>query len=263
MTAITGFAAGVPYVALPPADATKPAPMIAVWHLMDPPCTDVAMAAAVPMNGLQAWRVYFGLPMTGRRQLPGGLAELFELANEDAVLNVFKRQTEQAAAEFPDALAELRRELPISDAPVGIAGGSAGSLVAFEVTARAEVPIVASAFVSPVTQLVPVIAANERRFNVTFQWNEENRKVAEHYDFVNRAGEIKVPALLVVGEEDDIAIREPAQLLHKEAGVELVTIPGMGHDVADAPGLEAAPQNEDGRRVDAELIRWFGKYIGS
>jgi dienelactone hydrolase len=260
MIMITGFAAGVPYVALPPASGGT-APMIAVWHLMDPPCTEVAMAAAVPMNGLEAWRVYFGLPMTGRRPLPGGMDEFFRIAAEDAVLNVFEPQTEQAAAEFPAALADLRTQLSIADGPVGIAGGSAGGLVAYEVTVRAEVPIFASAFINPVTQLAPVIAANARRFDVEYAWNDTNRAVAERYDFVRRADEIKVPALLVIGADDDIAIREPAQLLQKEIDASLVSIPGMRHDLADAPGVEAAPQNEDARRVDAELTRWFTQYL--
>lgn len=257
---ITGFAAGVPFVALEPADPARPAPMIAVWHLMDPPCTDVAMAAAVPMTGLQAWRVYFGLPMTGRRALPEG--EFFRLASEDAVMNAYHAQTGQAAGEFPKALAELRGQLSIADGPVGIAGGSAGSMVAYEVTARAEVPIFASAFISPVTQLVPLIAANERRYGMTFQWTDENRAIAERYDYVRRADELKVPGLLVVGEDDDIAIREPAELLHKQSDIELVTIPGMRHELADAPDTEAAPQNEDARRVDAELVRWFQRHLG-
>ena len=69
---ISGIAAGVPYVALPP-EGEGPAPLIAVWHLLDSPRSEAAMAAAVPMAGVRAWRVYFGLPMTGRRSLPGGV----------------------------------------------------------------------------------------------------------------------------------------------------------------------------------------------
>jgi pimeloyl-ACP methyl ester carboxylesterase len=249
MNEITGVAAGVPYVALPPADPTRPAPMIAVWHLMDAPASEEAMAAAVPMRGLPAWRVYFGLPMTGKRALPDG--EYFRLASEDAVMNVYGPQTQQGADEFPAALARLREELPIADGTVGIAGGSSGSMIAYEVTARAEVPIFAAAFISPVTQLAPLIAANERRYDVTFTWTEDNRAVADRYDYVRRADEINVPATLVVGEHDDIAIREPAQHLHKVSDIELVTIPGMRHEFAD----------ENGPLVDAELVRWFSQYV--
>jgi pimeloyl-ACP methyl ester carboxylesterase len=261
---ITGIAAGVPYVALPPQGAGGPAPLVVTWHLMDPPRTDVAMAAALPMTGVPAWRVHFGLPMSGRRALPGGDEEYFGLAAQDAVLNVFGPVAEQAADEFPAAVAALRQELSIADGPIGVAGGSAGSMVAYEVITRAEVPIVAGAVVSPVTQLAATVAANERRFGITYTWTGQSRAVADHYDYVRRADEIKVPLLIVVGSDDDIAAREPAELAHKEiAQSELVTIPGMRHALADGPGIEAAPQNEDAKRVDAEFTRWFRQYLGS
>jgi dienelactone hydrolase len=259
---ITGIAAGVPFVALPPSGVDGPAPLVVTWHLMDAPRSEAAMAAALPMTGVPAWRVFFGLPMSGRRALPGGDEEFFALSAQDAVLNVFGPVTDQAATEFPAAVADLRKQLSISDAPVGVAGGSAGSMVAYEVMARAEVPIVAGAVVSPVSQLSPVIAANARRFDITYTWTDAARAVADHYDFVRRAEEIKVPLLIVAGAEDDIAVREPAELAHKEiAQSELVVIPGMGHALADGPGIEATAQNEDAKRVDAEFTRWFKKYL--
>jgi dienelactone hydrolase len=259
---ITGIAAGVPFVALPPSGVDGPAPLVVTWHLMDAPRSEVAMAAALPMTGVSAWRVYFGLPMSGRRALPGGDEEFFAIAAQDAVLNVFGPVTDQAASEFPAAVADLRKQLSVSDGPIGVAGGSAGSMVAYEVIARAEVPIAAGAVVSPVSQLAPLVAANARRFDATYTWTDASRAVADHYDFVRRAEEIKVPLLIVAGAEDDIAIREPAELVHKEvAQSELVVIPGMAHALADGPGIEATPQSEDAKRVDAEFTRWFRKYL--
>jgi pimeloyl-ACP methyl ester carboxylesterase len=258
---ITGIAAGVPFVALPPS-GDGPAPLVVTWHLMDAPRSEAAMAAALPMTDVPAWRVFFGLPMSGRRALPGGDEEFFGLSAQDAVLNVFGPVTDQAATEFPAAVADLRTQLSILDGPIGVAGGSAGSMVAYEVMARAEVPIVAGAVVSPVSQLSPVIAANARRFEITYTWTDESRAVADYYDFVRRAEEIKVPLLIVTGAEDDIAVREPAELAHKEiAQSELVVIQGMGHALADGPGLDPTPQNEDAKRVDAEFTRWFKKYL--
>jgi hypothetical protein len=56
---VSGVAAGVPYVALPPAgrDESEPAPLIIAWHLNDPPRSAAAMAAAIPLAGVAAWRV--------------------------------------------------------------------------------------------------------------------------------------------------------------------------------------------------------------
>ncbi|MEV4315287.1 prolyl oligopeptidase family serine peptidase [Actinocrispum sp. NPDC049592] len=254
---ISGIAAGVPYVALPP-EGDRPAPLIAVWHLLDSPRSEAAMAAAVPMNGVRAWRVYFGLPMTGRRSLPGGPPELFELAGQDYVLKLAKPMVDQAVSEFPAALAELRSSLSISDGPVGVAGGSMGGLVAYTVAATAPVPIAAAAMINPVTRLAAVAEAAIQEFTGSpYAWTEESRAAADEYDFVRRAGEIKAPALLVLGSADEASILEPA----RATGIERVEISGMGHGFADEPGLEPAPQNADAVRVDAELTRWFQRHL--
>ncbi|GAB3474667.1 hypothetical protein GCM10027521_03560 [Amycolatopsis cihanbeyliensis] len=87
------------------------------WHLMEPPRSQLAMASALPMAGLPAWRVHFGLPMSGGRAPKGGFDEFLRLAGEDYVLNIAEPVTEQAAAEFPAAVAELRSTLPIAGGP--------------------------------------------------------------------------------------------------------------------------------------------------
>src|SRR4051812_33331193 len=126
---ITGVAGGVPYVALPPENIDGPAPLVAVWHLLDPPRGEEEMARAVPMTGVPAWRVYFGLPMVNKRMVAGGMPEILRLAADDYVLNIAKRIVDQAAGEFPGAVRELRAQLSIADGPVGVAGGSMGGLV--------------------------------------------------------------------------------------------------------------------------------------
>ncbi len=250
---IQGVAAGVPFVAVAPVDPDAPAALVAGWHLMDAPASEQAMADAVPMAGLQAWRVYLGLPLSGARLPEGGPEEVFRLASEDAVLNVFEPVTEQAAGEFPDALAELRDRLPGASGPLGVFGGSAGALVALEVLARGDAGIAAAAVASPVVQLAPMIAANERRFGVTYAWTERSRAVAERYDYVNRAAELAAPLLLVTGADDDIAVREPAAALHAKLGAELVTVAGMAHEFP--PGTPAAAG------VDAAFTEWFARRL--
>jgi pimeloyl-ACP methyl ester carboxylesterase len=250
---VEGAAAGVPFVAVPPADPDAPAALVAGWHLMDVPASERAMAEAVPMAGLQAWRVYFGLPLSGARLPEGGHEEVFRRASEDAVLNVFEPVTEQAAGEFPAALAELRDRLPGATGPLGVFGGSAGAIVALEVLARGDAGIAAAAVASPVVQLAPMIAANERRFGVTYSWTERSRAVAARYDYVDRAGELTAPLLLVAGADDDVAVREPAQALRDKLGAELVTVGGMAHEFP--PGTPAAA------RVDAAFTGWFARRL--
>ena len=67
-----GTVAGVPYVVLPPETDRPDAPTVVAWHLNDPPRTERAMAAALPLAGLDAWRVYLGLPLSGARTPAGG-----------------------------------------------------------------------------------------------------------------------------------------------------------------------------------------------
>jgi dienelactone hydrolase len=260
---ITGTAAGVPFVALGPENTAGPAPLVVTWHMMSPPRTEAAMAAAVPMTGLHAWRVHLGLPMFGARVPEGGYDEFFRLASEDNVLNVVEPVTEQVIKEFPAAVAELRAQLSLDDGPIGVVGGSAGGAVALEMLTRADVPIAAAALVNPVVQLAPVITANERIYDVVYTWTDQSRAVAERYDYVRRADDLRAPVLLVIGERDDVAIREPAGALHRALGArgELVTIPGMAHELAEAPGIETAPQTAHAKAVDTELTAWFQKHL--
>jgi dienelactone hydrolase len=274
---VSGVAADVPYVALPPAgrqDAREPAPLIVAWHLNDPPRSAAAMASALPLAGVPAWRVYLDLPMHGRRQLPGGLAEFMRLGYQDAVLKAFEPQVTRAAGEFSAVLAELRARLPVADGPIGLVGASIGALPAQLVMAGRAARVGAAALISPVIQLAEVVAANERRFGVSYPWSETSRAVAARFDFVSRAGEIAAhdpqPAiLLVTGAEDDPAFPLQAQRLHSglrqrygdsgRAG--LTTIPGMGHAFAAEPGIEPAPQTAEAKLVDAAVTDWFSRYL--
>src|SRR4051812_31585724 len=96
-----GVAAGVPYVLRAPAGRRADAPVVVGWHLMDAPRTEAAFAAALPLDGLDAWRVYLGLPFHGSRS--PGQEEVMRLAYEEPVLQMHGPANEQAVAEFPAA----------------------------------------------------------------------------------------------------------------------------------------------------------------
>jgi alpha-beta hydrolase superfamily lysophospholipase len=274
---VSGVAAGVPYVALPPAgrpDGREPAPLIVAWHLNDPPRSAAAMASALPLSAVGAWRVYLDLPMHGRRQLPGGLEEFMRLGYQDAVLKAFEPQVSQATDEFPAVLAELRARLPVTDGPIGVMGASIGTLPAQLVMAGGAAQVSTAALISPVIQLAEVVAANERRFGVSYPWSEASRAVAARFDFVSRAREIAArdpqPAiLLVTGAEDDPAFPLQAQRLHSElrqrygdpGRVGLTTVPGMRHAFAAEPGIEPAPQTAEAKLVDAAVTDWFSRHL--
>ncbi len=257
-----GVAAGVPYVVLPPETRRPDAPTVVAWHLNDPPRTERAMAAALPLTGLDAWRVYLGLPLSGAREPEGGLERL---GYEDAVLKVYGPVTFGAAEEFPAALAQLRAEHGLGAGPVGLLGGSIGSLVAQQVAAtmRARMPVDAVALVSPVTRLRPLVVANGRRFGFDYPWKPESEEVAARLDFVARAGEIGAPTLLVVGEKDSPdGILEPAAALHDALpGSELETVAGLEHALAAEPGIDPAPQTAAAAAVDRIVTGFFRRHL--
>lgn len=268
---LKGDVAGVPYVALPPDQAAERAPMVVAWHLASPPRSETAMAAALPLRELQAWRVYLGLPMLGRR-LPGdGLEEFFRLFRQDMVLNAFDPITRRAVEEFPAALAELRDRLPVGDGPLGLIGGSMGAWVAQSVLTETDVPVSTVALVSPAISLASVVARYERLWNFEYPWTERSLAVADRLDFVARAHEIteRDPAmLLVVGALDDTeGFLEPAKHLRRTLSrrspdrTSLVRIPGMGHALAEEPGLEPATQTAHASQVDAAIIDWFRLHL--
>lgn len=277
-SAVSGVAADVPYVALPPVgrhDGSELAPLIVAWHLNDPPRSAAAMAAALPLSRVAAWRVYLDLPMHGGRQLPGGLEEFMRLGYQDAVMKAFEPQVTQAVEEFPSVLTDLRGQLAVADGPIGVVGASVGALPAQLVMVGGAVPVSVAALISPVIQLAEVVAANERRFAVSYPWTEASRAVATRFDLVSRAGEIAAldpqPAvLLVTGADDDPAFPRQAERLqselrrryHDPGRVSVRSVPGMKHAFAAEPGIQPAPQAAEAELVDAAVSDWFSRYLG-
>ncbi|MDG4826805.1 prolyl oligopeptidase family serine peptidase [Asanoa sp. WMMD1127] len=239
-------AAGVPITVLAPQDPSRPAALVVAWHLLDEPADPARMAALLPLAGLDAWRVYLGLPLTGDRTPPGGPDF------SDVVANVFEPIVRLAAEEFPAVLAELRSRLPVDDR-LALVGGSIGALVAQQVLA-AGAPARATALISPVVQLSGLVTANERAFGMAYPWSASSTAMAERFDFVARADELSTPVLLVVGEEDDEpGLRVPAEKLWQAlpAGrASLVHVPGMGH----TPVTHAA-------EVDAAVTGWLARHL--
>jgi pimeloyl-ACP methyl ester carboxylesterase len=257
---VEGVAAGVPYVVLPPETRRPDASTVVAWHLNDPPRTERAMAAALPLDGLDAWRVYLGLPLSGARSPEGGLEKL---GFEDAVLKVYGPIVFGATEEFPAALAELRDAYGLGGGRIGLLGASVGALVAQQVAATTSRPVDAVALVSPVTRLRPLVVANGRRYGFDYPWKPESEEVAARLDFVARAGSLRAPTLLVVGEKDSPdGILEPAAALHAALpGSQLETIPGLEHALAEEPGTDPAPQTPAAAAVDRIVAEWFGRRL--
>ncbi|MEV0764318.1 prolyl oligopeptidase family serine peptidase [Nocardia sp. NPDC050435] len=264
MEPITGTAAGVPFTALPPEGVDGPAPLLVAWHMLDAPRSDAAFAAALPLTGVPAWRVYLGMPLCGARMVNGTMDAGLERVHRDPLRAYADFMISSAADEFPAALAELRTQLPLDDTPVSLLGGSLGGGVALLTLARAELPVRAVALVNPAIRARSTVALIERFTERPYPWDADAHTVADRLDFVARAGEIgdRAPLLVVSGEQDAPEFRTDAAdlvtaLRSHGATADLTTVPDLAHPLADEPGIDPAPQLPHAKAVDDILTAWF------
>ena len=274
---VTGLAGEVPFVALPPEGGRATAHVVVGWHLLDPPRTESAFATAMPLAGLDAWRIYLGLPMTGSRIPAGGSDEFLRLGYEDAVLNLYGPISDTAVREFEPAFADIRDQLGIAEGPIGVMGGSLGAAIALRVIAESDVAVQAGVLVSPMIRLRSVVQTMEGQYGVTYRWSAASESVADRLDFVARANEISHPdggtaILLAVGEDDDVpGFRQPAlefrealaQRDDETARAEFVLVRGMSHALAEEPGVAPAPQTPHAAELDRRAVDWFHRYLTS
>lgn len=272
MTYTKGVIGDVPYVVTTPRNEAT-APAVIGWHLMDCPRSEVAMAAALPMESLDAWRIYLGLPMFSSRSPEGGFAGFFEIASRDPVMAAHWPVNDQAVSEFATVWPKLSAELGLGDRPLGLFGGSAGAAVALRVAVEGDVDVKALALVSPLTVLKDTVDAVGAMMGMPYKWSSESKEVAATMDFVARAGELvakDIPTMIVLGSEDSQdAILAPAHRLYEtlhdrypdRERIRITTIDGMPHGFAEEPGTDAAPQTEHAKAVDREIVEWFGQWL--
>ncbi|CUU59077.1 Alpha/beta hydrolase family protein [Parafrankia irregularis] len=268
---VTGWAADVPFTALPPAGgADEPAPLLVTWHMMDAPRSDAAFAAALPLTDVPAWRVHFGMPLVGRRPVDGA----YEAAVADPMLGYVDPVVRQATDEFPAALDALRAQLPLCGGPIGVVGGSLGGTVALNILARLPVQVSAVVLINPAVRARTAVDVFTSSTGTSCFWHEQEQEAAAHLDFVTHAalisGRKPQPAVLVVsGELDYPASRADAldmvvalQAAYPDADrVRLSTVAGLEHPLAERPGLEPAPQTPLARVVDRMATEWFQTHL--
>ncbi|AIG77693.1 alpha/beta hydrolase family protein [Amycolatopsis japonica] len=273
---VTGTAAGVPFTVLPPsAEVSGPAPVVVAWHMIDAPRSDAAFAAALPLAGVPAWRVYLGMPLCGARMVDGGMDAVVERARRDAMLAYVDPFVRQAALEFPAALAELRERFGFDTSRTAVVGGSLGGAVALTILATREIPVRAAALINPAVRARSVVGLVEGLLGRPYPWNDEAEQAADQLDFVARSGEIsaretQVPLMLVSGEDDHPSLRTDADDLvaalreryARPDDVQLARVAGLAHPLAEEPGIEPAPQLPIAKLVDDTVAEWLTRHLG-
>jgi dienelactone hydrolase len=260
---------GVPFVALPP-EETDARSLVLLWHGADPPRSDAALAAAVPLRRLPAWRVYLGMPLYGRRLPPGGFEEIMRLAFQDAVTLLFQPSVSGAVAELPAALDDVRARLDIDPAlPLGLLGFSQGGAAALLALSQQVVRCQAAVTFGAAIDLPAIVDVVGRRYSVNYEWTDERRALAERLSTTDRGPALAASGaaiLLAFGADDPLPVRAPAEQLAaavRAAGgtAEARLVPNLAHAFVDAPGDVAAPQGPQAQAVDALATDWFSRYL--
>ncbi|MER5267717.1 hypothetical protein ABTZ99_37030 [Actinosynnema sp. NPDC002837] len=229
---ITGEAAGVRFLAVPPARTGRR--LVVVWHLLGEPGTPEAMAEALPLTGVDAWRLYAALPPWGE--------------GPDQVVDGYAAMVESAVAAMPALVAAARAELGCDDGPVDLVGGSAGGHVALTTALRRVVPVRRVAVVNPAVRVQAVVQASiDVGALDSYTWTDASRAAVEPLDVLDRATALDVPLLVVRGAQEYPAFRPvQAQLCAAVPGARLVDVPGLAHMLVTAQDV-----------VDAEVTAWL------
>ncbi len=227
---IRGTAAGVPYVATPPETGRR---LVLVWHLTGEPGTPEGMARALPLAGVDAWRVYLALPP--RR------------ADGDPLVDRYAPMVSDAVAAVPSVVAELRGALGCDDGPVDVVGASAGGHVALLTALSGAVPVRRVAVVNPAVTARAVVRASVDAGLGAYRWTADGERMAERLDVLARASELTAPLLVVRGEDEYRAFR-PVQekLCAAVSGSKLVDVPGLAHMLVAELDV-----------VEAEVVAWL------
>ncbi|ONI86669.1 hypothetical protein ALI22I_23860 [Saccharothrix sp. ALI-22-I] len=229
---ITGEAAGVQFVAVPPAAGGRR--LVVVWHLLGEPGTPEAMAEALPLTGVDAWRVYAALPAWGE--------------GPDPVVLGYAPMVESAVAAMPALVEAARDRFGCDGGPVDLVGGSAGGHIALTTTARGVVPVRRVAVVNPAVTVEAVVEASIGTGALdSYTWTDASRAAVEPLDVLARAEKLTIPLLVVRGEQEYPAFRPvQAALCAAAPDARLVDVPGLAHMLVT---------QQD--RVDAEMSAWL------
>jgi predicted esterase len=280
--------AGVPVIVHPPANPSLPAPLIVLWHGFGIPNSEELLAEVLPLEEVQAWKAYLGLPSFGKRLPAGGIDEIERRQMEDYVLKLLLPTTEQAMQELPSVVEALQTRFPIDNKQgIGLFGFSAGGLTALLTLLESPVPIKTVVLAGVTKDLVSAVDAFERWMKqyypnlkeeqIKYRWSEASEAAKKRLDFVARASEIierqPIPAMLFLhGSQDEIfpvnqieeldkTIAPHYQKVNQSERLSLKTFENLGHQL----DLEAAKNSPELQQDIAELQQfvtaWFSQNL--
>ena len=264
---VTTQLAGVPAILRIPTRPTKP-PII-LWHGFGAPAGEEALMQAFPLDDVPAVKVYLGLPLFGKRALPGGTDELVRRQKKDVGLEVFEPIVAGAANELSGVVRELeRRGCMKKGEKIGLFGFSAGGASALLALAEHHVTVSAAVLLNPSTGLTASVQAFERATGQSYAWTTRSRALAARTDAANHVSDIgkgaPPPAVLILdGAKDDLLAREGMTTLsdglasyyakaHASELFQHRIVEGLSHNITGSHS-----DDELGRQVSA----WFNRHL--
>jgi predicted esterase len=149
--------AGVPLLLRSPSHPNSHTPLIVFWHGFGSPKGEADIAEAFPLEQIEAWKAYLGLPLFGQRSV--GVEDLMRRQSEDYVLQLLLPVIDQAVRELPSVVEGLRSRCNLdSNSSLGLFGFSAGGLAALSTLAEIQLPIQALVLVGVTKDLSAAVA---------------------------------------------------------------------------------------------------------
>jgi dienelactone hydrolase len=287
--------AGVPVVLRSPTSTDQPAPLIVLWHGFGIPNSEEVLAETFPLESVQAWKAYVGLPLFGKRLPAGGIEELMRRQISDYVLELLLPVVEQAMQELPVVVQSLQERFYInSDTGIGLFGFSAGALAALLTLAESQLSVNTAVLAGVGKDLEAYVGGYEWACNEYFptlkeqfpwieekhkkyHWSKESEAAKQRLDFMVRAQDIAkrnpLPALLFVhGAQDEIFSVDDTQKLYTEMQphyeqaqaserLSIQVFKHLRHQI-DLKAAEASPEiSEDIAELQNTVTHWFSKHI--
>lgn len=263
-----------------PSRGRVPAPLIVLLYGFGPPSSEQALADALPLDGLHAYKAYLGLPLFGARMPSAGMIEVRRRQAEDFVLNLFLPVAEDVLHELPAVIDSLGALFPIQlDPGVGLFGVSASGGITLLALLESQVPIAAVVVCNTAKNLATAVATTERVMKFSYPWTDTARTAAHRIDPVRRAAEIAKreppPAILLLHSQHDEYFRvedtrelyDALRSAYQEVGIEnrlsFSVVPDTTHHFAAQADTGGQVPIADAAPIRKATAEWFGKYLAA
>lgn len=284
--------AGVPVLVRPPANPSLPAGLIILWHGAGIPGSEENLAETLPLEEVQAWKAYLGLPLFGKRLPAGGMEEIMRRQLEDYVLQLLLPVIEPAIQELPNVVQALQAQYNINDeAGIGLFGFSVGGLTALLTLVESSLPIKVAVLAGVTKDLTVAVDNYERAVQKAYptlkeqypwieekyRWTAESEAAKQRLDFVSRASEITqrqpTPAVLFVhGSQDEIFPVSEVEELHAALApyyertnqikrLSIQTFENLKHNI-DLEAAKTSPEmQQDIAELQQVIAAWFSNHL--